>query len=86
MTTNLQRAACAAAIATGISITTLPFGVGPVNAAPMPNPPSPTRPAVPGVHVQEPTAPTAGGGVAPPTGGGGPKGGQGGTEVVPPSP
>jgi hypothetical protein len=73
---DLKRLAGAAAIAAGVGLSTLTFGVGPVNAAPMPNPPSPTplAPGGPGVHAPA-TAPTAE--QSPHSGGGGPHSGGG---------
>jgi hypothetical protein len=73
---NLKRLAGAAAIAAAVGMSNL-FGAGPVNAAPMPNPPSPTplAPGGPGVHVpaEAPTADPAPGR----SGGGGPHSGGG---------
>ncbi len=76
---NFKRLAGAAAITAAVGISTLTFGAGPVNAAPMPNPPSPTQTGTPpipgGAHVPA-TAPTAEQG--PHSGGGGAKSGGGG--------
>ena len=68
---NLKRVASAAAIAAGVVIAPLMFGIGPVNAAPLDPPPSPTSPPAPGMT----TAPTTG--VVPHSGGGGPHSGGG---------
>jgi hypothetical protein len=80
---NLKRIAGAAAIAVGVGISTLMSGIGPVNAAPMDPPPSPTQPAPGGVH--EPAAPTEGPG-GPHSGGGGPHSGGGGMTGKPATP
>ena len=73
---DLKRVASAAAIAAGVGISTLMFGVGPVNAAPMPNPsPGPTTAPIPGSVHEPATAPTAEQG--PHSGGGGPHSGGG---------
>jgi hypothetical protein len=60
MTMDLKRAAGAAAITAGVGISTLMFGIGPVNAAPLDPPPSPSIPTDPGGpgSVDEPVAPT----------------------------
>jgi hypothetical protein len=79
---NLKRIAGAAAIAVGVGISTLMSGIGPVNAAPMDPPPSPTQPAPGGVH--EPAPPTSG--VPPHSGGGGPHSGGGGMTGKPTTP
>ena len=73
---NLKRVASAASIAAGVATSTLLFGIGPVAAAPMPNPsPAPTTaPAPGGVHL--PAEPNSG--AEPHSGGGGPKSGGGG--------
>jgi hypothetical protein len=70
---NLKRVVCAAAIAAGVPISPLMFGVGLVSAAPLDPPPSPTQPApgMPGMSM----APTTG--AVPHSGGGGPHGGGG---------
>jgi len=78
-TMDLKRVASAAAIAAGVGISTLMFGMGPVNAAPMPNPsPAPTIPRAPGGPGMSPgmsMAPTTG--AVPHSGGGGPHSGGG---------
>jgi hypothetical protein len=73
---NLKSVASAAAIAAGVAVSPLMFGIEAVNAAPMPNPsPAPTTaPAPGGVHL--PAEPNSG--AEPHSGGGGPKGGGGG--------
>jgi hypothetical protein len=70
---NLKRTASAAAIAAGVAISPLMFGVGIVSAAPLDPPPSPSQPApdMPGMSM----APTSG--AVPHSGGGGPHGGGG---------
>ena len=77
---NLKHVASAAAIAAGVATSTLLFGIGPVTAAPMPNPsPAPTTAPAPGGPSMSPgmsMAPTTG--AEPHSGGGGPKGGGGG--------
>ena len=81
---DLKRVAGAATIAAGVGISTLMFGLGPVNAAPMPNPtPAPTIPRAPG-GVHEPAAPTEG--ASPHSGGGGPHSGGGGMTATTPTP
>ena len=75
---NLKRVASAAAIAAGVAISPLMFGVGLVSAAPLDPPPSPTQPAPGGPGMNMPgmnMAPTTG--VAPHSGGGGPHSGGG---------
>ena len=67
---NLKRVASAAAIAVGVALSPLMFGVGLVGAAPLDPPPSPTQPA-PGTSLAPTTA------VVPHSGGGGPHGGGG---------
>jgi len=71
---NLKRVASAAAIAAGVAVSPLMFGVGPGSAAPLDPPPSPTQPA-PGMSPGMSMAPTSG--VAPHSGGGGPHSGGG---------
>ena len=74
---NIKRLASAAAITAAVGLSTLMFGIGQVNAAPMPNPPSPTQtgtPPIPG-SVHEPSAPNSG--AQPHSGGGGPHSGGG---------
>jgi hypothetical protein len=74
---DLKRIASAVAIAAGVGISTLMFGVWPANAAPMPNPsPGPTTAPAPGMSPGMSMAPTTG--AEPHSGGGGPKGGGGG--------
>src|ERR1700734_876991 len=60
MNLNLKRVASAASIAAGVAASTLLFGIGPVAAAPMPNPsPAPTTaPAPGGAHL--PAEPNSG--------------------------
>jgi hypothetical protein len=70
---TLKRAASAAAIAAGVAISPLMFGVGLVSAAPLDPPPSPTQPAPGGPGMS--MAPTSG--AVPHSGGGGPHGGGG---------
>lgn len=73
---NLKRVIGAAAIAAGVAISPLMFGVGLVSAAPMPNPsPNPPQP-----DMSQTQAPAPATGVLPQTGGGGPKGGHGATQ------
>jgi hypothetical protein len=71
---NLKRAVGAAAIAAGVAISPLIFGLGAVNAAPLDPPPSPTQPT-PGKSGLT-TAPNSDAG--PHSGGGGPHSGGGG--------
>ena len=71
---DLKRVASAAAIAAGIGISTLTFGVGSVTAAPLDPPPSPTSPPGPGGPGMS-MAPTTG--AVPHSGGGGPHSGGG---------
>jgi hypothetical protein len=72
---DLKRLAGAAAIGAALGMSALTFGMGPVNAAPMPNPPSPTplAPGGPGVHIpaEAPTADPAPGRSGGPHSGGG---------------
>jgi hypothetical protein len=70
---NLKRAASAAAIAAGVAISPLMFGVGLASAAPLDPPPSPTQPAPGGPGMS--MAPTTG--AVPHSGGGGPHSGGG---------
>ena len=70
---NLKRVASAAAIAAGVVISPLMFGVGPVNAAPLRPIPFPNQPTGPGQGMT--MAPTSG--VVPHSGGGGPHSGGG---------
>jgi hypothetical protein len=87
---NLKRVVCAAAIAAGVPISPLMFGVGLVSAAPLDPPPSPTQPAPGGPGMNMPgmnmpgmnMAPTTG--VAPHSGGGGPHSGGGSMTQTPP--
>lgn len=67
---DIKRMAMAAAIAAGVGISALTFGIGPVSAVPLGPPLSPTSPPAPGGpgSIDEPTAPT-GGMVAPHSGG-----------------
>jgi hypothetical protein len=69
---DLKRVASAATIAAGVGISTLMFGVGPVNAVPLDPPPSPTQPAPGGPGMT--MAPTS---AVPHSGGGGPHSGGG---------
>jgi hypothetical protein len=73
---DVKRLAGAAAIAAGLGLSALMFGAGPVNAAPMDPPPSPTTTPIPGSAHEPATAPTAQQG--PHSGGGGAKSGGGG--------
>jgi hypothetical protein len=75
---DLKRLASAAAIAAAVGISTLMFGAGPVDAAPMPNPsPAPTTGTapIPGSVHEPAAAPTEDQG--PHSGGGGPHSGGG---------
>jgi hypothetical protein len=74
---NLKRVASAAAIAAGVAISPLMFGVGLVSAVPLDPPPSPTQPAPggPGMSPGMSMAPTSG--AVPHSGGGGPHSGGG---------
>jgi len=55
---DLKNVVSAAAIAAGLGISTLVFGLGPVTAAPLDPPPSPSQPA-PGGAKSPASAPTA---------------------------
>jgi hypothetical protein len=87
---NLKRVASTVAIAAGVAISPLMFGVGLVSAAPLDPPPSPTQPAPGGPGMNMPgmnmpgmnMAPTTG--VAPHSGGGGPHSGGGSMTQTPP--
>jgi hypothetical protein len=56
---KLKNTARAAAIAAGVGISTMVFGLGPVTAAPLDPPPSPNQPIPGGQHVPA-TEPTKG--------------------------
>jgi hypothetical protein len=83
---NLKRTAGVAAIAAGVAISPLMFGVGLAGAAPLDPPPSPTQPAPggPGMSPGMSMAPTTG--AVPHSGGGGPHSGGGGMTGTPNTP